>query len=75
MCGAGLVSAGVGVIGVDISLEAIGILMGVAGYALGARVTGVLTTVISTAMLVLVIGLGEFPEPMTPTDPLANPGG
>lgn len=68
----GLVFAAVGAIGVDVSMEAAGIVLGVVGYALGARALGLITIVLSTLMLIVVvmIGMGELPG-LGPTDPLA----
>lgn len=56
----------------DISLEAVGMAMDAADHALGARAAGVFTMVVSTAMLVLVLGMGELPGLMAPMDPLAD---
>ena len=68
----GLVFVAVGAVSVDVSMEALGIVLGVVGYALGARTLGAVTVVLSTVMLivVVVIGMGELPG-LRPTDPLA----
>jgi hypothetical protein len=62
LCLSGLLVAGMGVVAEDISLEALGIFLGVAGYALGARLLGAATVVSSTILLlvVLLISMGEL---------------
>ncbi|QIN78412.1 hypothetical protein GBA65_07600 [Rubrobacter marinus] len=72
---AGLFAAALGIISVDVSPEAVGIALGITGYALGARGPGAFTVVVSTVMLliVLVAGMGELPGLVGPTDPLASP--
>ena len=62
LCAGGLVAALVGLIGEDVSPETMGMILGVAGYALGARAAGVFTIVVSTATLILalMISSGEL---------------
>jgi hypothetical protein len=69
----GLVAAVVGLVGLDISPEAVGIVLGIVAYMLGARGMGTATIAISTILLlvVLAIGVGEIPG-IAPTDPIVN---
>lgn len=74
-CVLGLGAAVVGLIGLDISPEAVGIALGITGYALGARGLGTATVAVSTVLLlvVLAIGVGEVPG-IAPSDPIIAPG-
>jgi len=72
VCVLGLISALVGAFGLDVSLEAVGILFGAVGYALGASRLGIVTVIFSTIALIFLpaIGQGYIPGPW-PLDPLA----
>lgn len=72
LCVIGLIFAAVGAVGVDMSFEAIGIVMGALGYAMGANRLGAITVVLSTATLILLLAAsqGYIPGPW-PMDPLA----
>jgi len=68
----GLFSAVVGAFGLNVSFEAVGIMLGALGYALGAGRLGIFTAVLSTTALLflLAVGQGYVPGPW-PVDPLA----
>lgn len=72
LCTLGLISAAVGAFGLDVSFEAVGIVLGALGYALGASRLGVFTIVLSMIALLflLAVGQGYVPGPW-PVDPLA----
>ena len=70
-CAMGLIASIVGLVEVDISLEAAGIVAGIIGYALGAQKLGTATIALATVLLIvtLVIGTGMVPG-IEPSDPL-----
>ena len=72
VCVLGLISAVVGAFGLDASLEAVGLLLGVVGYALGASKLGTVTVVLSMGALIFLLAAsqGYVPGPW-PMDPLA----
>jgi len=74
LCLSGLVTAAVGIVQMEVSLESVALVMGVVGYALGARTLGVATIVIATILMLatLAIGVGEIPG-IAPTDPQVTP--
>lgn len=66
----GIALAVLGALAAEISMEALGIIFGVASYTLGSRRLGLATVVFSTVMLMLVLAVsrGYFPgvEPTYP---------
>jgi hypothetical protein len=67
-----MISAASGVFHIDFTLEFFGIMLGTAGYILGARRLGIFTVVLSTVLLFVFMAAaqGEIPG-VEPTDPLA----
>jgi hypothetical protein len=69
-CVIGLLCTLWGVFHISIAYEVFGILLGGAGYALGARRFGVVTVVISALALVFVLAAAQGYIPgIEPTDP------
>ena len=69
-CVVGLISVLWGVLSISIAYEALGILLGVVGYALGAHRLGSATVVISVVMLIVVLAASQGYIPgVEPTDP------
>ena len=64
-----------GVFNISVAYEALGILLGAAGYALGARRFGGATVVISVVALILVLAAAQGYIPgIEPTDPRSRMG-
>jgi hypothetical protein len=73
-CAFGLATAALGTISMEVAIESVALVLGIVGYALGARALGVATIVISTLMMfvTLAVGVGEIPG-IAPTDPVVIP--
>ena len=72
VCVLGMISAASGVLHLDIVFEFLGILLGTAGYALGARRLGIATVVLSTILLFVFLAASQGLIPgIDPRDPLA----
>ena len=71
ICVMGLIASVVGLVEVDVSLEAAAIVAGIIGYALGAQKLGAVTIALATVLMIvtLVIGTGMVPG-IEPSDPL-----
>ncbi len=75
-CVLGIVCAVSGGFFIDVILEFLGFLMGVIGYALGARRLGIATIVLSTALLLVFLAASQGLIPgIGPTDPIGGPEG
>ncbi len=70
-CILGIISAASGALHLDFVFEFLGIVLGTAGYALGAHRLGIVTVVISTILLFVFVAAsqGEIPG-IDPRDPL-----
>jgi hypothetical protein len=69
-CGVGLFCVLWGVFNISVAYEALGIVLGMVGYALGARRLGTATAVISVVMLIVVLAAAQGYIPgIEPTDP------
>ncbi len=72
MCVLGMISATSGVLHLDIVFEFLGIALGTAGYALGARRLGIATVILSTVLLLIFLAANQGVIPgVEPRDPLA----
>ena len=71
-CALGIICAASGVFFIDLIFEFVGILLGAAGYALGARRLGIATIVLSTVLLLIFLAISQGMVPgMDPLDPIA----
>jgi hypothetical protein len=58
-CAVGLVCALWGLLNISVAYEVLGIVLGVVGYALGARRLGTTTVVVSVVLLVVVLAAAQ----------------
>ncbi len=71
-CVLGMISAASGALHLDFAFEFLGIVLGTAGYMLGARRLGIATVVLSTILLFVFLAANQGVIPgIDPTDPLA----
>jgi hypothetical protein len=60
----------VGVLNISVAYDALGIVLGVVGYALGVRRLGAATVVVSVVALILLLAVAQRYVPgVEPTDP------
>ena len=72
-CVVGLISVLWGVLSLSIAYEALGILLGVGGYALGTHRLGIAMVVISVVMLIVVLAAHQGYIPgIEPSDPRSS---